>query len=356
MTDVRDVNAVIAGTVQLQARHLTRHFTTRTSGRAGFSVKHTVRAVDDVSLDLVAGEVVAVVGESGSGKSVLARMLARIVRPTSGDLVLRGTEIPRRAKRTLSYASQVQLVLQDPFASMNPVHVMRHNLVRPLLIHGAKKADVDALAEAALTRVSLEPPSRFLDRYPHELSGGQLQRVSIARALCIEPRVLLADEPISMLDVSVRLGVLNLLRGLCDNDDLAILYITHDIASARYIADEVIVMYAGQVVEQSRGTVLVDEPTHPYTQLLIASVPDPADPTSVGPPTAEQAQMVIAEKGCRFNPRCPFVMDRCRVEEPPQFVVGENHTSRCWLHADKPQFEVEVALPQRRGEGEITKT
>ena len=159
-----------------------------------------------------------------------------------------------------------------------------------------------------------------------------------------------------MLDVSVRLGVLNLLRGLCDDDHLAILYITHDIASARYIADEVVVMYAGQVVEHSRGTVLVDEPTHPYTQLLIASVPDPADPTSVGAPTAEQAQVVIAEKGCRFNPRCPFVMDRCRVEEPPQFVVGENHTSRCWLHADKPQFAVEVALPQRRGEGEITKT
>jgi len=340
--------------VQLGARHLTRHFSVRTPGRL-FAAKRIVRAVDDVSLDLVGGEVVAVVGESGSGKSVLARMLARIVTPTSGDLVLQGKPIAIKSKRTLDYASQVQLVLQDPFASMNPVHRMSHNLLRPLLIHGASKLDAPAMAEAALRRVSLEPPSRFLESYPHELSGGQLQRVSIARALCIEPKVLLADEPISMLDVSVRLGVLNLLRGLCDNDRLAILYITHDIASARYIADSIIVMYAGQVVEQSRGTTLVDEPTHPYTQLLIASVPDPSDPTRDTPPTGGHAQIEIAEKGCRFSPRCPHVMDRCRVEEPPAFVVGENHTSKCWLYADH-DAEVEVALPTRRKEGEIATT
>jgi peptide/nickel transport system ATP-binding protein len=314
-----------------------------------------VRAVEDVSLDLDGGKVVAVVGESGSGKSVLARMLARIVKPTSGDLVLQGSPIEIKSKRTLNYTSQVQLVLQDPFASMNPVHRMSHNLLRPLRIHGASKADAPALAEAALRRVSLEPPSRFLESYPHELSGGQLQRISIARALCVEPKVLLADEPISMLDVSVRLGVLNLLRGLCDNDQLAILYITHDIASARYIADSIIVMYAGQVVEQSRGTVLVDEPTHPYTQLLIASVPDPSDPTRVSPPTGEQNQTIIAEKGCRFSPRCPHVMDRCREEEPPEFIVGDHHTSKCWLYADR-EVAVEVALSTRRREGETATT
>jgi peptide/nickel transport system ATP-binding protein len=340
--------------VQLAARHLTRHFTMRTPGRL-FNATHVVRAVDDVSLDLVAGEVVAVVGESGSGKSVLARMLARIVTPTSGDLVLQGTPIAVKSKRSLDYASQVQLVLQDPFASMNPVHKMNHNLLRPLLIHGASKHDAPALAEAALRRVSLEPPSRFLESYPHELSGGQLQRISIARALCVQPKVLLADEPISMLDVSVRLGVLNLLRGLCDNDHLAILYITHDIASARYIADSIIVMYAGQVVEQSRGTSLVDEPTHPYTQLLIASVPDPSDPTKVTPPTSERTQVEIAEEGCRFAPRCPHVMDRCRQEEPPAFIVGEKHTSKCWLYADH-QAAVEMAPSVRRKEGESATT
>jgi peptide/nickel transport system ATP-binding protein len=348
------VTDVTTTPVQLEAQHLTRNFSVRTPGQIR-NARHIVRAVDDVSLDLIAGQVVAVVGESGSGKSVLARMLARIIKPTSGELVLQGTTIPIKTKRTLEYASQVQLVLQDPFASMNPVHRMSHNLLRPLRIHGASKADAPGLAEAALRRVSLEPPSRFLESYPHELSGGQLQRVSIARALCIEPKVLLADEPISMLDVSVRLGVLNLLRGLCDDDHLAILYITHDIASARYIADSIIVMYAGQVVEQSRGTSLVDEPTHPYTQLLIASVPDPSDPTRDVPPTGEHTQIAVAERGCRFNPRCPHVMDRCRVEEPPSFIVGENHTSKCWLYADH-EVGVEVALSTRRREGETATT
>jgi peptide/nickel transport system ATP-binding protein len=345
----------VEATSELQARHLTRHFSVRTPGRV-LNARRVIRAVDDVSLDLRGGEVVAVVGESGSGKSVLARMLARIVRPTSGELALQGNTIPLKAKRTLDYASQVQLVLQDPFASMNPVHQIRHNLVRPLLIHGADKAHVQAQAAHALERVSLSPPEKFLDRYPHELSGGQLQRVSIARALCVRPKVLLADEPISMLDVSVRLGVLNLLRALCDGDRLAVMYITHDIASARYIANEIIVMYAGQVVEHSRGTDLVDAPTHPYTQLLIASVPDPSDPTSIAPETGARTQTLIAESGCRFSPRCPHVMDICRDTEPPQFLVGESHTSRCWLYRDQPEHAVEVALPVRRGGEEIAET
>lgn len=341
-------------TSQLEARHLTRHFFVRsTSGF--FGAKRIVRAVDDVSLRLDAGKVTAVVGESGSGKSVLARMLARTVVPTSGDLILQGQEIPVHSKRTLDYTSMVQLVLQDPFASINPVHRVRHSLERPLLIHGARKDDVEGLAAAVLRRVSLDPPARFMDRYPHELSGGQLQRVSIARALCVKPKVLLADEPISMLDVSVRLGVLNLLRGLCDNDQLAILYITHDIASARYLADETIVMYAGQMVEQSNGTALIDEPTHPYTQLLIASVPDPADPTRTMPEkTDHTAQVAIAQTGCRFSPRCPHVMDVCREKEPPMFDVGQGHVSRCWLHAKSGEI-VDLGLPETQRGGTITK-
>lgn len=346
MTDVE------IATSQLQARHLTRHFYVRVPGGGLLGRRRVVRAVDDVSLDLRSGEVTAVVGESGSGKSVLARMLARIVAPTSGELLLRGEAVPLKSKRTLAYTSQVQLVLQDPFASMNPVHQIRHNLERPLLIHGSPKSEVDALAAAALSRVSLEPPERFLDRYPHELSGGQLQRVSIARALCARPSVLLADEPISMLDVSVRLGVLNLLRGLCDDEHLAILYITHDIASARYLAEEIIVMYAGQVVEHSRGATLVDAPTHPYTRLLISSVPDPSDPTSVSRDAEERALSAIPERGCRFSPRCPEAMDLCRTSEPPAFVVGEQHTTKCWLYRDRPEAAVDVPTPRRRGEGE----
>ncbi len=154
-----------------------------------------------------------------------------------------------------------------------------------------------------------------------------------------------------MLDVSVRLGILNLLKGLCENEHLAILYITHDIASARYLADEIIVMYAGQIVERSRGTALVDEPTHPYTQLLIASVPNPADPLSQARTEVARATFDVAEVGCRFAPRCPSAMAICRSTVPPNFEVGEGHLSRCWLHADKPESTVEVALPARRREG-----
>ncbi len=338
---------------ELEARHLTRHFKVRVPGHA-LGEKRIVRAVDDVSLDLRAGEVTAVVGESGSGKSVLARLLARILTPTSGEILLRGTPVEAKARRTLAYTSDVQLVLQDPFGSMNPVHQINHDLIRPLRIHGAAKDESRSLAEAALRRVSLEPPERFLDRYPHELSGGQLQRVSIARALCVRPRVLLADEPISMLDVSVRLGVLNLLRGLCDDERLAILYITHDIASARYLAEEIIVMYAGQVVEYSRGTALVDAPTHPYTQLLIASVPDPSNPLSVAPDVGEQNLSTIAQVGCRFSPRCVHAMDICRIEEPPSFRVGDSHTSKCWLYRDQSEVSDVLAIPKRRGEGVAT--
>jgi peptide/nickel transport system ATP-binding protein len=340
---------------QLEARNVSRYFKVRVPGHP-LGAKRIVRAVDDVSLDLCAGEVTAVVGESGSGKSVLARVLARILTPNSGELVLRGTPVEARARRTLAYTSDVQLVLQDPFGSMNPVHQIHHNLIRPLRIHGASKDESRGLAEAALRRVSLEPPERFLDRFPHELSGGQLQRVSIARALCVRPKVLLADEPISMLDVSVRLGVLNLLRGLCDDERLAVLYITHDIASARYLAEEIIVMYAGQVVEHSRGTTLVDAPTHPYTQLLIASVPDPSNPLSVAPNVGEQNASTIAQHGCRFSPRCTHVMDICRSQEPPSFLVGDAHTSKCWLYRDQPEVSSVLAIPTRRGKGATTTT
>jgi len=270
--------------------------------------------------------------------------------------VMNGVSVPLAAKRTLDYASQVQLVLQDPFASMNPVHRIRHNLARPLLIHGTHKDQVDELAASALRRVALDPPERYLDRYPHELSGGQLQRVSIARALCVEPKVLLADEPISMLDVSVRLGVLNLLRALCDNEHLAILYITHDIASARYIAEEIIVMYAGQIVEHAPSVELVDHATHPYTKLLLASVPDPAN-LAPGRASLEARRLEGAPaSGCRFAPRCPQAMDICRVQTPPQFVVGVQHTSRCWLHRDAPEAVFEVTSLARREKGDTENT
>ena len=190
-------------------------------------------------------------GESGSGKTTVARMLARIMKPDAGDVLLDGKRSPRQGRGATR--AQVQMVFQDPFASLNPVHRIRYHLARPLQIHHTADGDVEqAVIAELLHRVALDPPAKFAGKFPHELSGGQRQRVAIARALAVRPRVLLADEPVSMLDVSIRLGVLNLLADLRDREQLAILYVTHDIASARYLADTIVVMYAGQLVEGRR--------------------------------------------------------------------------------------------------------
>src|SRR5579859_1951233 len=204
-----------------------------------------VHAVRDVSLSLRQGTVVALVGESGSGKSTVARMLAGQERPTSGSVTLDGTPVAVRSHRAFRrYKNQVQYVFQDPFGSLNPVHTVRYILSRPVRLH-QPGADLDAALNALMEQVRLTPAAQFLAKYPHELSGGQRQRVSFARALAAKPTVLLADEPVSMLDVSIRLEMLSLLDDLRRRFRLAMLYITHDIASARYFADEVLVMYAG---------------------------------------------------------------------------------------------------------------
>jgi peptide/nickel transport system ATP-binding protein len=327
---------VKAGQVLLEAKALSKSFTVKSEGGL-FSKRKVVAAVEGVDVSLRAGKILAVVGESGSGKSVLARLLSRIVAPSAGELVLNGEVIDLKAHRDLAYAGQVQLVLQDPFAAMNPVRRVGHSLERPLLIHGTPEEQVGPRAHEILESVSLTPPQQYLDRYPHELSGGQLQRINIARALAVNPKVLLADEPISMLDVSVRLGILNLLRGLCDDRNLAIMYITHDIASARYIADEVVVMYAGQIVERSSDTSLINSPQHPYTQLLIASVPDPSVEGRVAVKAPSGASAAFNIKGCRFSPRCPQAIDICTTNEPPMFEVAAGQTARCWLHATETQ-------------------
>ena len=336
------------GDVVLEARGLSRAFNARSNGGL-FAKKTTTVAVDGVSLTLRAGEVVAVVGESGSGKSVLARMLARIVTPTEGELVLNGTAVDLSARRDLAYAAAVQLVLQDPFASINPVRTVNYPLERALTIHGTANADLERRTHELLESVALTPPGEYLSRYPHELSGGQLQRINIARGLAVGPEVLLADEPISMLDVSVRLGILNLLRALGDERQLAMLYITHDIASARYIADETAVMYAGQVVERARGTTVIDAPTHPYTQLLVASVPNP-EHLHHQSSTADRATAAAGfnRDGCRFSPRCPSAMSICHGAVPPEVMVDDDHMVRCWLVApegDRQAVELRRSSP-----------
>jgi peptide/nickel transport system ATP-binding protein len=249
------------------------------------------------------------------------------------------------------------MIFQDPFASLNPVHTVRYHLTRALRIHGrAGKGDADlqrALADL-LVRVQLTPPERYLDKFPHELSGGQRQRVAIARALGADPEALLADEPVSMLDVSIRLGVLNLLRDLKERLELAILYITHDIASARYFADDTLVMYAGRMVEGGDSETVTQRPAHPYTRLLIASAPDPdridgATETPVDTAGGEPPSLIDPPTGCRFHPRCPHAMPRCSTDLPPRFELpdGTGHWAACWLYAADLADAPEVAEAAR---------
>ena len=293
-----------------------------------------LHAVRDVSFNLYRSGVVALVGESGSGKSTVARLLAGQERLTAGSIRLDGEPVSVSSRRAFRrYKSHVQYVFQDPFASLNPVHTVRYHLERPLRLHRGAD-DVGQQLETLMGQVRLTPARQFLAKYPHELSGGQRQRVSFARALAAQPSVLLADEPVSMLDVSIRLEMLALLDDLRKRLRIAMLYITHDIASARYFADEVLVMYAGQIVERGPAEEVTQRPRHPYTQLLIDSAPDPdrLGQRSARPRKAEEAAAV----GCPFNPRCPFADDRCRRENPALTTLSETRAAACW-HLDKTE-------------------
>jgi peptide/nickel transport system ATP-binding protein len=325
------------GAVVLEARGLTKHFRVRSKAARGQRrTRAVVRAVEDVDLVLEAGRVTAVVGESGCGKTTVARMLAQLTKPTKGTIMLDGA--PVSGRRLRAYRRKVQIVFQDPFASLNPVHSVRYHLSRPLRIHERARGrrGVRAAVDTLLSRVKLEPPGQFADKLPHELSGGQRQRVAIARALAAGPSVLLADEPVSMLDVSIRIGVLNLLGELRDVEGLAILYVTHDIASARYFADTMTVMYAGRVVESGPSLEVTANPAHPYTQLLLDAAPDPDRRSPRAIEARGSAPSLIAPpSGCRFHPRCPHAMPVCPERQPPDIAVGGGHVAACWLrHAD----------------------
>jgi peptide/nickel transport system ATP-binding protein len=340
--------AVADRTALLQVQEVTKHFP---AGRG----RGMVHAVDGVSLTLPRGSITAIVGESGSGKSTLARLFARLLKPTSGRLLLDGQPVSSGRGGRRRYAQQVQMVLQDPFASLNPVHDVRYHLTRPLKVHGlGPSRSLEESLHALLERVALTPPGQFLGKYPHELSGGQRQRVAIARALAVRPRVLLADEPVSMLDVSIRLGVLNLLADLRETEGLTILYITHDIASARYLADEIAVMYAGRLVESAPALSLTDLPAHPYTQLLLSAAPDPDRPEPA--PVAGRGtvpSLLAPPTGCRFHPRCPYAMPVCPQSVPPLAEVAPGHVSACWLHS--PDHPAGAAAPsERRPDGPPT--
>jgi peptide/nickel transport system ATP-binding protein len=320
----------------LEASHLRKLFPVRKLNP--FGPEQAVHAVEDMSFALTPGKATALVGESGSGKTTVARMLARLYDLTSGAILYAGEPVKSGRAALRDYRRNVQMVFQDPFSSLNPAHDVRYHLSRPLRIYG-HAASTDAATEQALAllnRVSLTPAEQFLVKYPHQLSGGQRQRVAIARALAVRPHVLLADEPVSMLDVSIRLDILNLLLRLTEEDRLAVLYITHDIASARYFADETLVMYAGQSVEGGPSDEVIERPRHPYTQLLIAAAPDPDRPSAIAtlPARGEIPSLITPPSGCRFHPRCPHAMPVCRERFPARTDLGGGHWAHCFLYGD----------------------
>jgi peptide/nickel transport system ATP-binding protein len=323
----------------LKTDGLTRHFKI-----GGALSRQTLHAVDDVSITIGEREIVALAGESGSGKSTVARLLARVYRPTSGSVTFAGEPLARiRSRRdALRYSGQVPMVFQDPFSSINPVFRVSHGMLRALKLHRPELPAEQRRAEAARVFEVVGLSADKLDAYPHELSGGQRQRVGFAQALATKPKLILADEPVSMLDVSVRIGLLNLMARLRDTEGVSILYITHDIASARYVADRLIVMYAGQVAESGPIEDVLADPRHPYTQLLVSNVPDPkapallapggqppGDPPAKGDPAPGERYFAVADgraseppkvidpaPGCRFRPRCPVAIATCATVTP----------------------------------------
>lgn len=319
------------GTPALEIRGLGKTFPI-----GGLFSRDSVRALHGIDLSIAKGEIVALVGESGSGKSTLARCVARLEKPSSGEILIDGVDVLKRDRFQASRAfrSKLQMVFQDPFGSLNPAHRMDHFLRRSLAIHGrsgGSERETQRRLEELMTTVGLQ--ADMLNSYPHELSGGQRQRVAIARALAVEPQVILADEPTSMLDVSVRIGVLNLMRKLRDEQGISMLYITHDLASARYLADRTAVMFAGELVEEGESLDLLANPAHPYTQLLVSAVPDPARAGSYDPVRrAELRQAVMASTHCTFH---GDPNQACSSEEPVRHQVGDpenRHWVRCHLY------------------------
>jgi peptide/nickel transport system ATP-binding protein len=332
----------------LEATDLVKLYSRRSArGSSLVPTREVVRAVDGVSLSLQAGRVTALIGESGSGKSTVSRLLSLLEWPSSGTVTLNGQTVVSggvsslaRSRAQRRHAADVQLVFQDPFASLNANHTVKYHIERPLRLHHDKLGrhlDIKSRVVELLEQVSLRPGATYAARYPHELSGGQRQRVAIARALASEPSVLLADEPVSMLDVSVRLGVLSLLDDLRRQRNLGVLYITHDLASASYFADEVTVMYAGRLVEGGPAAEVIQHPAHPYTRLLREAAPDPdrLERPILGD-VGEPPSLANPPSGCRFHPRCPHAMDICRSEQPPMLPVGPGHWASCWLYRDQP--------------------
>lgn len=322
----------------LEVENLVTHFPVPRGivGTASSRPKRAVRAVDGVSFSLDKGQMLALVGESGSGKTTTAQTILRLIEPDSGAIRFQGEDISTASgKRMRELRRHAQLIFQDPYESLDPRFRVRATVAEPLLIHGegGSGEERERLVRDALTRAGLTPPELFLDRFPHELSGGQRQRVAIAASLVLDPELLVADEPVSMLDVSVRAGILALLDEL-RRAGLGILMITHDLSTAAHYADRIAVMYLGRIVEEGPAREVVSNPKHPYTKALISVVPQRDPRSSVAPQIlrGETPNPSAIPPGCRFNPRCPIAIPECRQTDPELRVPSgakADHLAAC---------------------------
>ncbi len=304
----------------LRAVDLTKHFRL-----GGMFSKQMLHAVDDLNITIAEREIVALVGESGSGKSTVARLLARIYKPTRGEIFYRGRPLRRLRSRKdmLWYRGEVAIVLQDPFSAFHPVFHVSHGVTRNLALHRPDLSHAERRREAERVCETVGLGPKMLNRYPYEMSGGERQRIGFAQALAVQPKLILADEPVSMLDVSIRVGVLNMMAALRDREGVSLLYITHDLASARYVADRIVVMYAGHMVEEGPTEAVLSNPKHPYTQLLLSAAAEPSEKEAEIPAdSGEPPRVINPSEGCRFRWRCPYAIDKCALVTPRPTPIG----------------------------------